>query len=51
MGPALDFGLVAVFREALEILNGQLSGGVAMLGELLADVRVSGHQNTVVTPW
>jgi hypothetical protein len=43
VAPALDLGLVAVLREALEIFDGQLFGGRALLRELLADERVSGH--------
>src|SRR5258708_1784929 len=43
MAPALDLGLVTVLGEALEVFCGQLSCGVALSGELLADERVSGH--------
>jgi hypothetical protein len=38
--PALDFGLVAVRREAFEIFGGQLSSGRALSGEFLSDERV-----------
>jgi hypothetical protein len=34
VAPALDFGLVPLFREALEILRSQLPGGRALPGEL-----------------
>ncbi len=43
MAPALNFGLEPILREALEILYGELSGGSALPGELLANKRVSGH--------
>jgi len=43
MAPALDVGLVSTFREALEILRGELFGSRAFPGELLADKRVSWH--------
>jgi len=33
MAPALDFGLVPVFGEAVEIFRGQLFGGRALPGE------------------
>jgi len=36
MAPSLDFGLVSIFREALEIFRGQLFGGIALPGEFLA---------------
>jgi hypothetical protein len=43
VAPALDFGLIAVFREALKVFGGQLPGGVALARELLAGVGVSWH--------
>jgi hypothetical protein len=43
VAPALDFGLVAVLWEPLEIFLGRLSGGRALPCELLADEGVSGH--------
>ena len=42
--PALDLGLVPIFRKALEIFRGQLFGGRALPGEFLADERVLGHR-------
>src|SRR6266446_10643636 len=42
--PALDLGLVPIFRKALEIFHGQLFGGRALPGEFLADERVLGHR-------
>ncbi len=50
VAPALDLGLVAVFREAFEIFRSQLLGGRSLPGEFLADERVLGpgsHQNAV----
>jgi hypothetical protein len=43
MAPALDFRLVAVLREPLEVFSGELPGVCAIPSELLAEVRVSGH--------
>ncbi len=43
LAPALDFGLVSLFRKALEIFRGQLLSGRALPGEFLADKRVSWH--------
>src|SRR6266481_9655109 len=43
VAPALDLGLVAVLREALEVFRRELLGGDALSGELLADVRVLRH--------
>jgi hypothetical protein len=43
VAPALDFGEVTVLRKPLKVFRGELSGGDALPGELLADVRVSGH--------
>ncbi len=40
--PALDLGLVPIFRKALEIFRSVLPGGVAVLGEFLANERVFG---------
>ncbi len=39
MAPALDFSVVPFFREALEILRGQLFGGRALSREFFADER------------
>ena len=44
MAPALDRGLVATLREALEIFRGQLLSGRALPSEFLADERVLGHR-------
>src|SRR5258708_12177667 len=43
VAPALDLGLVAVLGEALEVLTGELAGGGALPGELLANELISGH--------
>jgi hypothetical protein len=43
LAPVLDFGLVALFREALQVFRGKPPGGRALLGELLADERVLKH--------
>jgi hypothetical protein len=43
VAPALDLGLVAVFREVLEIFCSELLGGRSLPGEFFADERVSGH--------
>ena len=43
VAPALDLGLVAVFREVLEIFCSELLGGRSLPGEFLADERVLGH--------
>src|SRR5260370_20429597 len=37
LAPALDFGLITVLREALEIFRGKPPGGRAVLGEFLVD--------------
>jgi hypothetical protein len=43
MAPVLELGLVPLVREALVIFPNCLPGGRALLCELLADERVSGH--------
>jgi len=43
MAPALDFGLVSILWEALEVFRGQLFGGRPLPGEFFADERVYGH--------
>src|SRR5258705_13519905 len=49
--PALDFGLVAVLREALEIFGGQFPGVCPIPSELRADEWVLGHLvPRIVTP-
>src|SRR6266403_4207748 len=48
MAPALDLGLVPLFRKALEILRSVLAGGIALLREFLADKRVSWHRSFLV---
>jgi hypothetical protein len=37
VAPALDFRLLSIFWEALEIFRGHLFGGRALFGEFLAD--------------
>jgi hypothetical protein len=41
--PALDLGLVPVLRVTLKVFPRQLSGEGQVAGELLADVRITGH--------
>ena len=43
MAPALDFGLVSILWEALEVFRGQLFGGRPLPGEFFADERVWWH--------
>ena len=50
MAPALDFGLIAVFREAFEIVRSILPCGVALFGELFADKRVKTARAVVRGP-
>ncbi len=38
MAPALDFGLVSIFWEALEIFRGQLFGGCSLAREFFAEL-------------
>jgi hypothetical protein len=43
VSPAFDLCLIPILWVAAEILHGQLPGGRALPGELLADERVLGH--------
>ena len=44
LAPAFDLGPVLLLREPLEIFLGMVPGGRALLGEFLADERVSWHR-------